>query len=839
MKKLYISLILSISLPLSIFSQKKANDANLVGDVQCNGEHVPYVSVVLEGTTLGTTTDATGHYQIPNIPEGTYTVRVSGMGYKAVSEEFTAVENKTQEIKFEVEEDVHNLEEVVVSADRNQTNRKEAPIVVTSISPKLLEQTQSLNLADGLNFTPGLRTEHNCSNCGFTQLRMNGLDGPYTQVLMNSRPVFSGLAGVYGLELIPSNMVERLEVVRGGGSALFGGNAIAGTVNIITKEPTRNTFSLDSRYSFIGVGPHFDEDHEATPPAGDGQLNFNASVVTDDDKSGAYVYSMLRDKETHDENGDGYSESVLLNNTTFGFSAYHKPSAKSKITLDGYRINEFRRGGNKFDRLPHDADIAEQVEHTVLGGNLAFDKYFENNYNKLTLYAAAQKVDRNSYYGAEQDTNAYGLTNDLTTVAGIQYVMNSDNMIFAPASTIFGIDNNSNLIVDKKLGLDNSGITITDQLVNTSGAFVQNDWKTNRFNVAIGLRYDNYIVKDMHGEAESRAADVAKGVLVPRLSVLYKMSPSVRIRAGYAKGYRAPQVFNEDLHIEMINAKRVTHRNDPDLTQETSHSYTLSLNSNFALGNTANNFLIEGFYTRLDDAFADTFSPIVDEDTQEETGEWEYLRVNAEDGALVYGVNFEYGTYFSKYINMNMGFTVQKSRYENAQDWGDVERFPDHKTVHFLRSPDLYGYATLHSKITEKFEASLTFQYTGSMYVPHMGLPIYSQEELDALSVDPEAQDEYNEALQTNAEFSPIIESGDVIKNERLEKTEDFFVFDLLLSYTFSLTKETKLQVYAGAKNILNQTQLHHDSGKYRDAAYVYGPCKPRTFNIGIKLSNF
>jgi outer membrane receptor for ferrienterochelin and colicins len=90
-----------------------------------------------------------------------------------------------------------------------------------------------VTLSEGLSFSPGLRIENDCQNCGFSQVRMNGMEGPYSQILINSHPIFSGLAGVYGLELIPTNMIERIEVVRGGGSALYGSNAIAGTINII------------------------------------------------------------------------------------------------------------------------------------------------------------------------------------------------------------------------------------------------------------------------------------------------------------------------------------------------------------------------------------------------------------------------------------------------------------------------------------------------------------------------------------------------------------------------------------------------------------------------------
>ena len=106
---------------------------------------------------------------------------------------------------------------------------------------KLFESTHATCLAQGLSFQPGVRVEDNCQNCGFTQVRINGLDGHYSQILMDSRPIFSALTGMYGLEQIPANMIERVEVVRRGGSALFGASAIGGTINIITKEPTRNS----------------------------------------------------------------------------------------------------------------------------------------------------------------------------------------------------------------------------------------------------------------------------------------------------------------------------------------------------------------------------------------------------------------------------------------------------------------------------------------------------------------------------------------------------------------------------------------------------------------------
>ncbi len=784
-------------------AQKKTTDANVIGDVQSDGEHVPFISVTIDGTTIGTATDATGHYQLINLPVGEFNIRVSGIGYKSTSKKVITEANKTIEIKFQIEKDVLNIESVVVTADRNQTNRAEAPVVVTSISPELMANTQSVNIAEGLVFTPGLRTETNCQNCGFTQLRMNGMEGPYTQILMNSRPVFSGLAGVYGLELIPANMVERMEVVRGGGSALFGGNAIAGTVNIITKEPARNSFNIDGRLGAVGIGG---EDNSS--PAMDGQLNLNASVITDDRKTGGYIYSMLRNRDSYDANGDGFTEIVKLENTTFGFNVFHKPGSKSKISLDGYRISEFRRGGNKLDYLPHEADITEQLNHLISGANLAYDLFTNNKYDKLMVYASAQHVKRESYYGAQQDPNAYGDTKNLTSSLGANYTLNTDLFLFAPSTTIFGIDNTNDYLHDVKLGANgNTNTTLTKQYVNTLGSFIQHDWKSEKVNISLGLRYDYYWVKDK----ESNEGDLSNGVLVPRVGIMYKFTPELRFRVGYAQGYRAPQVFNEDLHIELVNATRVETFNSDNLKQETSNAFTASLSSVFSIGNTLHDFLAEGFYTRLQDPFANEYYPLDDE------GNFAYMRINAEDGAYVSGVNLEWKSFLTDHLETQLGFTMQTSRYESAQAWGNEK---GSVSKDFMRTPNQYGYATFIWKPSHHFNTSLSLNYTGSMYVPHFGL-------------DP---NDYEGDEQTT--IVEAIANGDVIEGETLKKADGFIVADLLFSYDIHFGDETEMQFYAGVKNIFNQIQKDYDKGMYRDANYIYGPSLPRTINFGIKFGN-
>ena len=178
------------------------SDANIIGHVidKNSKEHVSYINIVIKGTTIGTLTDATGHYFLKNLPEGNFSLEISSVGYKTITKQITLKKGITLEENFEIEEDLVSLDGVVVSANRNETTRREAPTLVNVLDSKLYENTHSTTLADGLSFMPGVRVENNCQNCGFPQVRINGLDGPYTQILIDSRPVFSALSGVYGVE---------------------------------------------------------------------------------------------------------------------------------------------------------------------------------------------------------------------------------------------------------------------------------------------------------------------------------------------------------------------------------------------------------------------------------------------------------------------------------------------------------------------------------------------------------------------------------------------------------------------------------------------------------------
>lgn len=371
----------------------------------------------MKGTTIGTTTDATGHYFLKNLPVGTLTIEVKYIGYLTLHKEITVQKNSTQEVNFELEADNIALDEVVVSANRTATMRWVAPSLVNVMDTKLFESTHATCLAQGLSFQPGVRVEDNCQNCGFTQVRINGLDGHYSQILMDSRPIFSALTGMYGLEQIPANMIERVEVVRRGGSALFGASAIGGTINIITKEPTRNSAEL--AHSLMSIGGSCSFENNTT---------LNASLVTEDNKAGFYVYGQNRYRSGYDNDGDGYTELPNLRNQTICVRSFLRLNPYSKLTLQYHGINEFRRGGNLLKLPAHEANIAEQIEHNINGGGLSYDYFSPDEKNHLNVYFSFQNTARKSYYGGtgegiteedkENAEKAYGTTSDLTLVGG-------------------------------------------------------------------------------------------------------------------------------------------------------------------------------------------------------------------------------------------------------------------------------------------------------------------------------------------------------------------------------------------------------------------------------------
>ena len=548
-----------------------------------------------------------------------------------------------------MEEDAVALDGVVVSANRSVTKRRLAPTLVNVVDMKMFENTNSPTLSQGLNFQPGVRVETNCQNCGFQQVRINGLDGPYTQILIDSRPIFSALSGVYGLEQIPANMIERVEVMRGGGSALFGSSAIAGTINIITKEPLRNSGQLAHTLTSIGGSSSFDNN-----------TSLNASLVTDDHRAGLYVFGQNRHRDAYDHDGDGYSEMPKLKNQTVGFRSFLKTSTYSKLTFEYHHLQEFRRGGNLLNRPPHEADIAEQIQHSINGGGLKFDYFAPNEKHRLTVYTSAQHTDRDSYYGSKKDQNAYGKTTDLTFIGGSQYVYSFGKCLFMPADLTAGLEYNRDNLKDDMWGYNR----YTKQTVNIGSAFLQNEWKNEKWSILLGGRLDKHNL-------------INHVIFSPRANLRFNPSEDINLRLSYSSGFRAPQAFDEDLHIENVGGTVSMIERAKNLKEEKSQSFSASADMYHRFGAFQVNFLVEGFYTRLSDVF-------VLENIGERDGILIKERRNG-SGAKVLGLSMEGKMAYLSLFQLQAGVTLQQSRYDEPEKWSETA--PAEKKIFRRRIP--------------------------------------------------------------------------------------------------------------------------------------------------------
>ena len=746
--------------PINNMEPRRYSDAHIHGHVidAKSEEHIPFVTISVKNTTIGTVADASGHFFLKNLPIGKHTIIAEVIGYESAEMEVEIIRNKSLELNFILHEKVLMMDDVVVSATRNETNKKSTATIVNVASAKLFENTASSNLAESMRFQPGLRIENTCGNCGAVQLRINGLEGQYSQILLDSNPIFSSLAGVYGVEQLPVAMIERVEVIRGGGSALFGSNAIGGVVNIITKEPLRNSLTASHTTNIM--------------ESGDTEFNtsLNGSFVSDDNRAGVYIFGMVKDRDAYDRNDDGFTDITMMKSETVGFRGYYKTSTHSKLTAEYHHISEARRGGDNINLPPHMAEIGEDVKHKIDGGSLNFQYLSPDHRHSFNIHTSMQGISRDSYYGTGKDPNAYGETHDVTIVAGAQYNYKFDKCLFMPATLTAGFEYNYNDLNDHSIGFDRS----IAQTVRTAGVFVQNEWQSEKVNLVIGGRLDKHNM-------------MSNMIFSPRANIRYSPTEDIGLRLSYSSGYRAPQAFDEDLHIDAVNNQSSIIELDPDLKPEYSHSFSASADLYHNFGRLQTNLLVEGFYTILDDVFA------LARTGENEAGYIIQTRYNA-SGAKVRGVTAELKLGIPDIFEVQAGYTFQRSHYDEPEIWADdVEG-----ERRMFRTPDHYGYINAIGYITDKFKASVFGTYSGPMLVQH------------------------------NAGW---------IEQNRTEKTPSFWDFGLRLAYRLDLTQSISLELNGGVKNIFDSFQNDIDYGPNRDSVYIFGPTMPRTYFLGLTFT--
>lgn len=655
-----------------------AQNGALKGVLTSNGIPLPYASCFIEELGKGVTSDEKGAFKLNDLPAGNYIMSVSSLGYMPVETEISIKSDDVQKLSLQLEEMPYNVNEIVVTGTRTDRRRLDNPVAVNVLDAKTFDITQSNTLSEGLCFQPGLRMETDCQTCNYTQLRMNGLGGAYSQILINSRPVFTSLMGMYSLEQLPASQIERVEVVRGGGSVLFGSNAIAGTVNIITKTPKTNSYSISNSLSAIdGVSL-------------DNVFNANVTNVNDKGNAGISFFASNRNREEYDANEDGFSELPRLKNNTFGFKSFFSANDEHLLELNGWSIYEFRRGGNKMDLPADKTDQSEERTHNIWVGGVDYSYKPKGKPYSFQAYSSAQYTNRVHYTGIDQ-IDGWGNSESCTWVNGIQY--NHRLSYWGGVNTITaGIDHQYDDTYD---AIEAYGYMV-DQTTNLTGAFLQSDWEPHpKYTVLSGIRLNK------HGF-------VNKTIATPRLSLLYKPIQKLQVRASYASGFKAPQALETDMHIAFAGGGISRVVIDPSLKEETSNSFNLSFDFNDPKPKYIYGFTLDAFYTQLRDAF------VLEENGTDLLGNQLLLRKNG-GNAVVRGLTAEIRLNIDQKFQIEGGLTSQLYVFDEPIVWSEnVEG-----TLTNLRSPNMYGFYTLSYQPKGGFSASVSGVYTGSMLVPH------------------------------------------------------------------------------------------------------------------------
>jgi outer membrane receptor for ferrienterochelin and colicins len=565
-------------------------------------------------------------------------------------------------------------EELVVTATRTPRRLVEIPVHTRVLGRETIESTLSRTLADALEWSPGVRVESGCQNCNVSQIRMLGLDGPYTQVLVDGQPTVSSLAMVYGIEQLPARLIESIEVVKGGGSALYGGGAVGGVVNLIPHQPVATGGTIETRaieiggelgYSLSGVG-------DWTRPSGGRSLS---------------LFGQVDRVEPHDRDGDGFSE-VSERRLESGGLRLEQYLLEDRARLSGElnRTRERRRGGDlrRFELPPDQTELTEAIATDRDAVGLRWLHTLSSRWD-YQLAASWAGTERESYYGAGFDPDAYGTTrNPLFNVDA------QANRSHAQGTLTWGSQWTHDEISDRQLGRGR----VIEEAYSDLGLFVQDDRRLGSgWTLLYGARSDWHSALD-------------EPVLSPRAALLWSPRLDFTLRASLARGFRPPAVFDEDLHVELVGGGRArVLRNAPDLREETSTAALVSGEWRpffYNRGSAALEFSV--YHTRLDDRFQTI------EDDDPATPELELTRINF-GRAEVTGAELAVSWRWGSRLEGEVGVVEQRARLAEPE--------PDFGSRAFLRTPERHALASVTWRLPREIDLFLGARYTGPMLVPH------------------------------------------------------------------------------------------------------------------------
>lgn len=706
-----------------------------------------------------------------------------------------------------------DLAPVVVTGTRTERSILEVPVRTELISADEIELSNSVKLADIVEYQAGLRVESNCQNCNTSEIRMLGLQQRYIAVLTDGMPMFSGLAGVYGIEQIPTATIDQIEVVKGGGSTLYGPNAIAGVINIIPRTPTHNHFSLNAQVS------RMEGDQSGDRPNTDVTGVFE--WASKDRRYGLLAYGFQNFVQGVDFTGDEMTEVTRRDLHGGGARFNYQPNDTLQLALDYLYTYEDRRGGEDEEGLDVKANEAFLTEELLSARHVGIATLKDTVSDSFDYQAgvSVSYTGRDSYYGGIGPLGYAPPGTPLHDPAVVAR-LSTRFPVFAPAfaapggvfynagwTPTLGFGRTDNTLTTTDIGANSylgDAHTLTygfqtrlESLEDTSG--VGRTIDDNYENYGLYLQH-SWLVGDnwefLWGVRGDKHSKVDNPIISPRGAVKLRASDNVDWRFSASTGFRAPEIFDEDLHVGNVGGELEVVTLSPTLKEE--RSYSFSLGPNWRINK---QWTFDGnlFYTGIDDVFFNDQST----DNPLTPGILESTKMNS-GSARVFGAELNLSYTYKKFTG-EIGYVEQRSEFGRTQVLtGTVGGPPTDNPIftdRFDRTPNRYGVVKMgyDDSVWSGFVAG---RYTGNMVAAHI----------------------VNDPV-----------TGAQLRNERVT-TPNFFLVDIVLSRTWALTDHAKLTASLGVKNVFNGFQRDLDDGPFRDSDFVYGPRFPRTYFTGINL---
>lgn len=629
------------------------------GKIKSGSGVLPYANIYLKKTKIGTTSNENGFYELRNIPKGNYTLIVSSIGYQTKTIKISFNSNQKLTKNFSLSEN-NSLDEIVISGTLRPVTKSNSPVPVEVYSTSFFKKNPTPSIFESMQNVNGVRPQLNCNVCNTGDIHINGLEGPYTFVLIDGMPIVSGLSTVYGLTGIPQALIERVEVVKGSASTLYGSEAVGGIINIITKRPsnspklTTDTFTSSWGEINTDVGLRYKLSEKIESLLGVNYFNYQNRI---------------------DNNEDGFTDLTLQHRISF-FNKINIERKNNKVfTIAGRYVYEDRWGGEMDWEKKYRGTNIKYGESIYTNRWETFGTYQLPTTENINFQFSANGHYQDSFYGTDKYEAAQ-------LIGFGQFVYNkrikeNHNFLLGIAYRYTFYDDNTFATIDE------NGIKNKPSKTHLPGIFLQDEISLNKQNkLLLGARWD---YNSIHGN-----------IFSPRINYKWNSKDNSDIfRVSIGNGFRVANVFTED-HAALTGAREVEFRGQlkPETSWNTNINYVKKINTE----NIFITFDTSIFYTY----FNNRILPDYESDPNK------IIYANLNGYSISKGISFTSDILFTNGFTMNIGATFM-----------DVSVTENNIKTRQLLTETFSGVWS----ISYKFDTNFTLDYTGNLYGP-MRLPL-------------------------------------------------------------------------------------------------------------------